>query len=371
MFTVLAATGLAACGGTSETEAGETTAETPVILAPQDVATAIADSIVTGPVLTGSLEPSQRVTLRAQVAGTLDEVRVDRGTRVSRGQTLAVIGAAGIRSAAAGAEAAVASTRANVALARQQLEAARTLFAAGAMSRIDLQSAEAALEAAEAQLAAARAQAAGAGEAAGNTVITSPITGVVSDRVVEPGEAVNPGTELFTVVNAQRLELAGQVPVDEAARLRPGQPVRFTLSAEPDRELSGEVARIDPTADPQTRRVGVYVQLPNPGNRIIAGQFARGRVIGSRVPAIIVPQTAVRQEGQMFYVLVIENGRIARREVTVIARDEAAEVAGVEGLRAGQEVIIAPAAQIAPGALVTIGSDQPPAPATDTSEGER
>jgi RND family efflux transporter MFP subunit len=365
LLAVVAPILLASCGGTSESEAGET--EIAVLLTPQDVATAVTDSVETGPMLTGSLEPAERVTLRAQVAGTIDAVRVDRGSRVNRGQTLAVVEAAGIRGAAAGAQAAVAAAQANVALARQRLEAARTLYTAGATSRIDLQSAEAAFEAAEAQLAAARAQSASAGEAAGNTIITSPLTGVVSDRMVEAGESVNPGTELFTVVNAQQLELAGQVPVDAAARVRVGQPVRFTLQAEPDRELRGEVARIDPTADPQTRRVGLYVRLENPGNRIIGGQFARGRIVGDRVAAVVVPQTAVRQEGQMFYVLVIENDRIARREVTVMATDEARGISGVDGVRAGEQVIIAPGAQIAPGTLVTVGGDQPIAPARDTS----
>lgn len=352
-----------ACSRSPESEAAEP-AEQAVVLSAQDVATATADSVETGPVLTGSLNAAETVTLRAQVPGTIQNVRVDRGSRVARGQTLATIEAAGIRSQAAGARAGVAAAEANLALARQRREAARMLYEAGAMSQIDYQTAQAGYEAAEAQLAAARAQSAGAGEAASNTVITSPIEGVVSDRMIESGEAVNPGTELFTVVNAQRLELAGQIPVDEAARVRVGQPVRFTLQATPDRELTGSVARIDPVADPQTRRVGIYVQLSNPGNRIIAGQFARGRVVGARTEAVLVPQTAVRQEGQTFYVLVVENGRIARREVSIAARDESAGVVGIaSGLRAGEQVIVTPGAQIATGTLVTIGSDRPAAPA--------
>ena len=368
-WALLAAVTLA-CGGTGTTEeGGDAATEVSLRLSLQDVATARLDSIQTGPVVTGSLEPAETVTLRAQVPGTIQNVRVDRGSRVARGQTLATIEAAGIRGQAAGAQAGVAAAQAQVALARQRLEAARTLYEAGAMSQIDFQTAQAGFEAAEAQLAAARAQSASAGEAASNTIITSPLTGVVSDRAIEPGEAVNPGAELFTVVNAQRLELAGQIPVDEAARVRVGHPVEFTLQAEPDRTLRGQVARIDPTADPQTRRVGIYVQLNNPGN-IIGGQFARGRVLGARVAAVVVPATAVRQEGQTFYVLVVENGRIARREVSIAARDDAAGVVGIDvGVTEGERVIVTPGAQIAPGTSVTIEGEQRDAPAPDTLGG--
>ena len=367
-YTLLAVLTLACSGGTEE--ATDAATEVSVRLALQDVATAVEDSIQTGPVLTGSLNPAETVTLRAQVPGTVQNVRVDRGSRVARGQTLATIEAAGIRGQAAGAQAGVAAAQAQVALARQRLEAARTLYQAGAMSQIDFQSAQAAFEAAEAQLAAARAQAASAGEAASNTVITAPLTGVVSDRMVEPGEAVNPGAELFTVVDATRLELAGQIPVDEAARVRVGQPVEFSLQAEPDRILQGTVARIDPTADPQTRRVGIYVQLPNPGNRIIAGQFARGRVLGARTQAVVVPATALRQEGQTYHVLVVENGRIARREVSVVARDDAAGIVGIDsGLREGERVIVTPGAQIAPGTAVTIEGERRDTPTPDTVGG--
>lgn len=349
---------LAACGG-SETAEGAVAEVQPVVLGEGDVATARLAQLQTGPTLTGSLRPADVVALKAQVGGTISDLRVDRGTSVREGQVLVVIEAAGIRSQAAGARAAVAAAQANVAVARQQLEAARTLQAAGAMSEIDLRSAEAAYEAAEAQLAAARAQAASAGEQAARSTVRSPLTGVVSERSIEEGEAISPGDPLLTVVNSSRLELSGQVPVQQAAQVRVGQPVRFSLDAYPGREFGGTVARMDPTADPNTRQVGIYVQMPNPGGEIIAGQFARGRVLGETSETIVVPQGAVRQEGQESYVLVIENGRIARRVVTVGGRDDATGEVGIaSGLEAGERVIAAPGATLAAGTPVTIAADE-------------
>src|SRR5690606_1161771 len=167
---------------------------------------------------------------------------------------------------------------------------------AGAMSEFEFRGAQAAREAAQAQLAAARAQAAGAGEQAQRATITAPIAGEVSNRQVSEGEAVNPGQPLFTVVNTEILELAGQVPVNQAAGVRVGQPVEFSLSAYPGRTFRGEVARVEPTADPATRQVGVYVRLPNPGRQLVGGQFATGRILsGGETEAVVVPATALRQ----------------------------------------------------------------------------
>ena len=227
------------------------------------------------------------------------------------------------------------------------------------MSLIELRSAEAQYAAAEAQLAAAKAQSAGASETAERATITAPIDGVISDRNIEDGEAVSPGAALFTVVNSSVLELSGQIPVDQAARVRVGQPVVFTLDASPDREYRGSVARVDPVADPQTRQVGVFVRLPNPGGTIVGGQFAKGRVVGQAAPnVVVVPVGAVRKATDGSYVLVVAGDRIARRAVTVGARDEARGIVAIEsGIQAGDRVLVTPTIQVDDGAKVSVASD--------------
>jgi RND family efflux transporter MFP subunit len=354
----------AACSGSSAEEA--TPSDTPAaILGAQDVAVAERADVAGGILLTGSLQPADVVTIRAQVPGTMANVRVDRGTAVRRGQTLATIEAAGIRSQAAGARAGVAAAEAQVAVARQQLEAARRLQAAGAMSVIELRTAEAQFGAAEAQLAAARASAAAAGESADRATITAPISGVVSEREIEDGEAVVSGDELFTIVDARELELAAQIPVEQAARVRVGQTVVFTLDAAPDREYRGRVARIDPVADAQTRQVGVYVRLANSQGAIVGGQFARGRIVGEAATnAVVVPIGAVRDVGGSPFVLVVADGRIVRRDVTVGARDEGRGIIAVEsGLQAGERVVATSTIDLEDGSAVTVASDATNTPA--------
>lgn len=363
---------LAACGGDEgpETAADSAAAAsaTSIVLAPQDLAVAELSAVGTGLTLTGNLDPSKIVEVRAQVPGVVAGVRVDRGSAVRAGAVLAVIEALGIRSQAAGAQAQVAAARAQLSVAVQRLEGSKRLYEAGAISAIEYKTAQASVEAAQAQVAAARATSAGAAESAGRATITSPVTGVVSARFVSGGEAVNPGAPLFTVVDARELELAGRVGVQDAARVRVGQPVTFVLDALPNQTFRGHVARIDPTADPGTRQVGVYVRLPNPNNSIVGGQYARGRIeTGSTSSAIMIPESALsNRSGNAAVVFVLNTNRVSRRAVTVGARDDATgRVAVLTGLAAGERVLVSPSSDIGDGTRVSLAVDAtaPKAPA--------
>ena len=341
---------LAACGGDDDVPSAADSVATPasdaIVLSPQDVTTALTRTISTAVVVSGNLDPAQIVQVRAQIPGTVQGVRVDRGSAVRRGAVLAVIEAQGIRSQAAAA-------RAQATVARERLEASKKLYEAGAISAIELRTAEAAYEAAQAT-------ASGASESAGRATITAPITGVVSARAVSGGEAVNPGQALFTVVDASELELAGRVAVQDAARIRAGLPVRFSLDAFPNQVFQGRVARVDPTADPGTRQVGVYVRLANPGNRIVGGQYARGTIeTGATQSAVVIPEGAIiGRSGDNGTVFVLTGNRVARRVVTLGARDAATGMIAVAtGLAAGERVILNPSPDIGDGAVVSVAAD--------------
>lgn len=338
---VLALT-VAACGGGSEAEVVER--ETAVVLDPADIATARLETVAAGVTVTGTLNPYRIVEVRAQVPGVLTNLRVDRGDAVGQGTVLARIEAEGIRGQAASAQAAVASAQAGVALARRQLVSAEKLHAAGAMSDIEYEQVRAAYEAAEAQLAAARALSAGAGESARRATVTSPIRGEVSARTVSEGEAVNVGQALFTVVDARTLELAGQVPVNRAIAIRAGMPVEFTIDALSGRAFTGTVARVEPTADPATRQVGVYIRLPNADRSLVGGLFATGRITTANTSeTVVIPFAALRQESGQSFVWLVRDGRAVRQSVTAGVRDEARGVVQImDGLEGGEQVIAAP-----------------------------
>src|SRR5690606_20359060 len=137
-----------------------------------------------------------------------------------------------------------------------------------------------------------------------------------------------------------------------------------TLTGQREGTLRGTVARKDPTADPATRQVGVYVRLPNPDGRIVGGQFARGQIVSGRTEsAVVVPEAAVRGAGDSSYVLVVEGGRTVRRTVELGVRDESAGVIAVtSGVDAGEMVVTTPGGAILPGTAVRISGAPSGAP---------
>ena len=355
---------LVACSKGESKSAVDSTAPTPIVVSASDIATAESRTIGAAVLISGNLDPADIVIVKAQVPGTVTGVRVDRGSPISRGQTLAVIEAEGIRSQAAGAAAQVAAARAQLSIAQQRLEASKKLFEAGAISSIDYKTAQANVDAAEAQVASAQANAAGASESAARATISAPISGVISDRKVSGGEAVSPGNDLFTIVDASQLELAGQVGVTDAARIRVGQPVTFTLDGYPNQVFNGRVERVDPTADPTTRQVGVYVRMPNQGRRIVGGQYARGRIAtGGTTTATVIPEAAiVSRQGDSATVYAVIGNRVSRRAVSVGARDDATGlVAILTGLNPGDRVLLNPSSDIGDGTLIATPSDPQPA----------
>lgn len=359
-----------ACGKSDSAAGVDSTTVAPIVLSGQDIATAETRTIGAAVLVSGNLDPADVVSVKAQIPGTVTSVRVDRGTQVSRGQVLAVIEAQGIRGQAAGAAAQVAAAQAQRSVAQQRLDASKKLYDAGAISAIEYKTAQANLEAADAQVAVARAGAAGASESAARATITAPISGVVSARAVSGGEAVSPGAELFTIVNATDLELDGQVGVQDAPRVRAGQAVTFTLDGYPGQVFRGSVARVDPTADPATRQVGVYVRLPNPGRRIVGGQYARGRIeTGGTTSAVVIPEAAITsRSADSATVFAIVGNRISRRPVLLGARDEGTGlVAVLSGVRAGERVLMNPSSDIGDGTIVSIASDRPAGPARPDS----
>ncbi len=355
--------GTSACGGSDES--ADTAADTTngvVALTPADLGEARLDTIAGGVLLSGPLEPVRRVLLKAQVDGTIGSLLVDRGTPVRRGQLLLTIDAEGVREQASSSAARIAAAKAGVAVAEQRRDGSRALFAKGAIAEVDLRAAEAQYEAAVADLAAVQAGAATAEEMASRTRVTAPMDGIVSDRQVQVGEPVSNGGAMLTVVDTRTLELAGRVGVDMASRLKPGLAVEFTVEAQPNTKYRGQVARIDPEADPGTRQVGVYVQLPNADRQLTAGQYATGRVfLGTPSALVVVPTAAVRTRDGKTVVAVVADGQVRMQPVTVAARDDARGLVGIaDGLAAGARVLVMPGAGLEHGTPVRVVNTSTP-----------
>lgn len=358
--------------GTQEEEAADAQSESAreVVLGEADVTAAQSITLDAGLPVNGTLEPFKVADVKAQAAGTLIGVTADQGTQVSAGQTLARIRAEGLGSQVINAQSGVEAAESQLALATKQLESMRNLYEAGAVSRLEVDNAQARVDQARTQVRSAKAQVTAASEQAGNRTVSSPITGKVSVRSVNDGEAVNPGQRLFTVVNTSMLELAGTVPSERIQEVHVGQDVRMTIGQDTGRMVMGTVNRIDPVANPATRQVTVWIRVNNQNEKLVGGQFVSGTILsGESKTAVVVPAAAVREDGGRRYVVVVSNGSFETREVTLGIHDEQRNLYEVlSGVAPNEYVVTAPVSSIDTNVRVRIGSEKKSATASDAAK---
>ncbi|HVO35551.1 MAG TPA: efflux RND transporter periplasmic adaptor subunit [Gemmatimonadales bacterium] len=367
VLVMAAAVSAAACGAKSAggTAASGTAADAPnaATLNSTDVAVARRQVLRAGIPLSGALEAKVKITVGAPLAEQLVDVYVNEGDRVQQGQPLARFKDQVLQAAAAYARADVESQRMNVRVAEAESARSVALFGEGAIAQRDRDNALAALQAARARESLAESQAANSEDRLKTATLTAPAAGVISKRYAQAGDRVDNGKPVFELVDTRVLQLSASVPTEWLPELRVGRPVRLTIAQLDSSQVSGQIARINPTADPATRQIQIYVDVPNPGERLVGGLFASGRVVTREAPnAVAVPKEAVRYEGEdrTPYVYAISQGRIARRRVAVgVADDDQSLVEIATGVAPGDTVIIGPIEGLADGAPVRIGGAAP------------
>src|SRR6266545_2209993 len=264
---------LGACKRTSEADAADAKTAT-MTIGTENIAIVTLGEVMSGPTLSGALMPEREASVRAQVGGSVIQTYADQGQRVRAGQLLAQIDASGLQDSFLSARSAVTSARNNADVASRELARAEKLLAAGAIAERDIEQSRRASIAANAQLADARSRLANAQKLLGNTRITAPISGVVSERQVSAGDVVQPGAAMFTVVDPSSMRLEASIPAEQLAQVRIGVPVSFTVNGYTGRTLVGKVTRINPTADPATRQVRIIASIPNTSGALVGGLFA-------------------------------------------------------------------------------------------------
>jgi membrane fusion protein, multidrug efflux system len=328
----------------------------------ESVATARIEDIKTGPVISGEIAAETQATVRAQVGGSIVKMNFDEGQPVKKGAVLAEIAARDLREAVVSADVAVRSAEQSLQLAQTEVQRTERLVAGGALAQRDLDNARNAVSTADSQLAAARARATAARAQLGDTVVRSPIAGVVSRKAANTGDVVTAGTELCTVIDPRSMRLEASVPSDQLRDLRPGVPVVFTIKGY-EGTHRGQIVRISPAADPATRQVPIFVQIPNTTGRLISGLFAEGRVETATKKTLVVPGTAIDTVNGSPTVARVKEGKVERVPVTLGLRDTSAErVEVVAGLSDGDVVLTGAARGVTPGTPVTIAA----APITST-----
>ncbi len=172
---------------------------------------------------------------------------------------------------------------------------------------------------ARAAVATAQTQVEQAQKAVGDTVVYAPISGYVSERTADLGEFVTPNTpnsKVATVVRTSVLRLRIDVPEQSVGKIAVGQSISAQVSAYPDRNFAGTVVRVSPSLNATSRTLTVEAEIENVGGLLKPGQFATVRITQSKPePAVMIPTSAVRTEGDSNKVFVIKDGVATERQL--------------------------------------------------------
>lgn len=311
----------------------------------------------------GSIAAWQEASVGTEANGLrLNDVKVNVGDVVKRGQVLATFAPDTVQADLAQIRASVAEAEATLAEAAGNAQRARELDASGALSAQQINQYLTSERTAQARLNAQKALLQTQQLRLRQTQVVAPDAGVISARSATVGAVLPAGQELFRLIRQGRLEWRGEVASSDMARINPGMAVNLVVPS--GQIVVGKVRMVAPTVDATTRNGLVYVDLPA-GTTVRAGMFARGDFELGSSPALTLPQSAVvLRDGFSYVYTVAENNKVSQVKVQAGRRvGDRVEITG--GLNAKDRVVAAGAGFLGDGDTVKV-VDGAAAPAAGT-----
>ncbi|MEO6928348.1 MAG: efflux RND transporter periplasmic adaptor subunit [Casimicrobiaceae bacterium] len=303
--------------------AGDPRAGLTIEFTPADLTYARANPLSRWLPVSGTLQPLNQAVVKAKVSGDIKEIAVREGDRVTAGQVIARFDTADLDAKVAERQGALESARAQRALAEKTRSMNLKLLDQKFISQNAFDSSESGYSVAVGSVKSLEAQVKLAQIALRDAVVIAPLAGTVAKRNVQPGEKVPFDASLFTIVDLSDLEMQAMVPASDVPELKVGMTVDLSVNGFGDRRFSGRIDRINPTTEPGTRAILVYITLKNNDALLRGGMFGDGRIaLGSSAPVTTLPVAAVRSEGGLSYVWAIDGGKLVKRIVVVGRRDD-------------------------------------------------
>ena len=326
----------------AQAQAAAVPAATPVITAPVKL-----DTLVRAIEAVGTLRSNESVVITSEIAGRVAQIQVPEGRRVSKGTTIMVLDDSIPRAELAQAQAALKLSQANNNRAAELLERRVGTVRTRDEALASLRANEAAVELAQARLE--------------KTRIVAPFDGVLGLRRVSVGTFVTAGQELINLEQLDPLKLDFRVPEIYLPQVQVNQTVEVQTDSVPGKAFEGTVFAIDPLVDVNGRSIVIRGRIPNPGDTLRPGVFARVKLILERKPdTLFVPETAIVPIRQDKFVFRVVDNQASLVKVRTGDR-RGTEVAVVEGLRAGDVVVTEGQMKLRDGAAVKILNQQPAA----------
>lgn len=308
----------------------------------------------------GTLFAKDEATIAAQVEGQVEKTRVDFGDRVSEGQELALIDTTAYDSLARQSAANLAKAKASAENAEQNLKRIQDLQKDKIASASQFDEAEALAKQGRAEVNSAEASDAIAQMNLSRSRVRSPFNGAVAERIASAGDYMKVGSPLFRLVNDSVLKFIFQVPERNASFVTKKLQVRFNVDNYPGETFTGSVYLISPAVSMASRAFSVGALVTNTDFKLKANTFARGTLtLQHEVPTAMIPLDAVVSFAGVTKVFVVEGGVVRARSVKV-GRIQAGRQEILEGLRAGEQVVVSGQSHLSDGTKVAVQSSAPP-----------
>jgi len=293
---------------------------------------------------TGTIEAWQKINITPDIGGKITQIYVEEGDRVKKGQVLAELDTRAIRLQLKQAEAALAVAEANYKDAERNKERMDRLIKEKAVSEQQYEKIKLAFDAAEAQRQQAQAALNLTRHSLDVSIMEAPFDGVVASKNAEVGDVINPMmggfspvSGVLTLMNFSRVKIAVDVSQKDIGRIKKGQAARLRVAAFADRIFNGQVAVINLTADPLTKKFKVEVRVDNPDLILRPNTF--GEVIleiSTHEDALVIPQKAILESK---FVFLAREDKAEKREVTLgLQNAELIEI--LNGIKEGNLVIV-------------------------------
>ncbi|MDI9569848.1 MAG: efflux RND transporter periplasmic adaptor subunit [Pseudomonadota bacterium] len=302
----------------------------------------------------GTLKANEEVIVSSELDGILKRITVTEGSQTTRGAMIAEINETDYRLEVKRAEAALRQTQASLANARLEFERKDALYKEQLVTRQQYDDVTARLAVAEGEVERAQAALALAREKLAKTRIHAPMSGSVKEKRATAGDYVRNGAPLVHLIQTQPLKLSFSIIEREVGRIGVGQDVRFTVDSFPGREFRGVLRNIYPHLEEKTRTLQAEAIVPNDGQLLKPGLFARATVFtGPAKDVVIVPITSLLYEGTNVKAFIVENGA-AREKPLKTGQKYGEYMEVVEGLQGGEQLVVVGQNNLSSGVRVNV-----------------
>jgi membrane fusion protein (multidrug efflux system) len=326
----------------AETQEGEDEEKAAV---PVSIAVAKGGSVSSYITSTANLVAEFEVTVLAEADGRVSQLLADEGRAVRSHQILATM----VRDDAEIALNKARLKETNASLAYQRAE---ELMGQELISREDFDRFTMDYEIARQELAEAEWK-------LEKTTIRAPFAGRVTERIVQAGEHVRPGDELFRVTDFDPLIARIYLPERDILGLAEGRQVRFTLNADSDVRFGGRICQISPVVDTETGTVKLTIEAVSPPPAVRPGSFVTIGIVRETHPeAVLLPREAVLRELQKAHVFVAQGDTAEKRAVT-LGMEEEGWIEAVSGVDVGERVIVAGQGGLKDGSAIKVLGAEP------------